>query len=172
MILDISHAVPQFRDEHLPEIHMTLVTSRFHTLKAEIGTSPGIEGWPANDLSGLFQALDQWTLDPLLDMSGDDAEHPHARFDAPYRCLAWCQCVEERIANRAVYKTRFVGTTPIYADHPDAVSYCGNFLGFSFCFNIDTADAELIKKMDLLIAENMARPEYIEAKAEHRKRRR
>jgi hypothetical protein len=45
----------------------------------------------------------------------------------------------------------------VFPDHPKAVSYLGNFVGYSFAFNLYTDDQELIAQLDAAIAENMER---------------
>ena len=42
-------------------------------------------------------------------------------------------------------------------------------MSYSFGFFLDTEDQALIAELDRLIAENMARPEYIEACSKHSK---
>jgi len=69
----------------------------FRVLDYSIGSKANITGWPSNDLAGLIQALQQWTLDPWMNFAGSDATHPHVRFEAPFRTLAWCSCVVEPI---------------------------------------------------------------------------
>lgn len=137
----------------------------FHVLAASIGraTFTKIPGWPSNDLEGLFDALQRWTLCPRCE-GADDPEHPHARFSKPFRCLAWGHCISERIPAFNFSKVRYIGTQPIHADHPEAVSYSGNFLEYSFGFRVDTDDPALIEKLDVLIAANMATPAYQAAK--------
>jgi hypothetical protein len=56
-----------------------------------------------------------------------------------------------------------VATKPIHPDHPHAVRFCGNFFEYSFSFELDTDDKELIAFLDARIAENMATPAYQEA---------
>lgn len=129
----------------------------YKILHADIGTKSNIPHWPTNDLDGLFDALERWSLDPRAQMSGDDPGHPHVAFEAPFRCLAWGDCFEEPIPGTNGLKKRFVGTKPIYEGHPTAVSFCGNFLDYSFAFNVITDDPELIAELDRRIAVNMAR---------------
>jgi hypothetical protein len=142
----------------------------YRILSQNIGTSSGIEGWPSRDLDGLIQALGQWTLAAHAAMHGEDPTHPHVAFEAPYRGLAWCACVQEPIPGD-IYRKRYVGTKPIYPDHPNAVRYCGNFEGYSFGFELDTDDPALMKVLDDLIAANMKTPDYQEALRAHRRKR-
>lgn len=136
-------------------------------LESRIGSNTTIPNWPSQDLAGLIQALKEWTLDPAMDMSEGDPNHPHVHFTKPFRGLAWCTCVEERIPELN-FRSRFVGTKPIHKEHPEAVRFLGNFMSYSFAFWLDTADQGLIAELDRLIAENMARPDYIEAKSRQR----
>lgn len=142
----------------------------FRVLDYSIGSKANITGWPSNDLAGLIQALQQWTLDPWMNFAGSDATHPHVRFEAPFRTLAWCSCVVEPIPG-AVHRKRFVGTRPIHAEHPVAVRFSGNFLDYSFGFSIDTDDQKLIQLLDDLIAKNMASPYYVQAASQMKRRR-
>ena len=142
--------------------------TKYQILASQIGSKTNIPNWPTTDLDGLFQALKQWTLSPNMDMSGDDPNHPHARFQKPFRGLAWGNCIREPIPEQNS-KSRYVGTKPIHEDHPEAVRFCGNFMSYSFGFFLDTEDQALIAELDRLIAENMARPEYIEACSKHSK---
>lgn len=135
---------------------------QYSIIAAQIGSNTTIPNWPTQDLEGVFQALDQWSLCPRLNMAGQDPNHPHVAYENPYRCLAWGYCKAEPIPEQN-FRPRYVGTKPIYPDHPEAVSYCMNFLGYSFCINLTTDDPNLIAELDLRIAENMQRPEYIEA---------
>ena len=137
----------------------------YSALLEDIGTKTSIPNWPKNDLEGLFDALSRWTLDPMNDLSGNDPGHPHAAFHAPFRCLAWGSCISEPIPGTNLTKYRYVGTKPIYPDHPEAVSYLGNFVGYSFGFHVVTDDVDLIAELDRRIAENMSTTAYQEAKA-------
>lgn len=135
----------------------------FHVLDANIGAVTSVPGWPSNDLNGLFDALQRWTLCPRFDFA-DDPGHPHAKYMKPFRCLAWGHCVTERRAEFNFTKVRYIGTKPNYPEHPEAVIFCGNFLEYGFGFRVDTDDQALIEKLDSLIAANMATPAYQEAK--------
>lgn len=50
-----------------------------------------------------------------------------------------------------------VGTKPIYPEHPNAVRYCGNFVGYSFAFWLVTDDETLIARLDAAIKANLSR---------------
>lgn len=116
-----------------------------------------IPGWPAaGTLEGLFDALSRWTLDPRLDMRDEDEQHA-----PPFRARAWGYCEKRWSVAKGRYQ--FHATKPIYPDSPDAVAYCGNFLGHSFGFALDTDEPELIARLDAAIAANMQRPEYLDA---------
>jgi hypothetical protein len=122
-------------------------------LASEIGSHNccHIEGWPTNNLDGLFDALSRWPLDGTLDLS-KRPEYCDMPGNAPYRGLAWGHCVlqyDQRLQKRVA-----VGTKPIYPEHPDAVRYVGNFIGYSFGFWLDTDDKHLIEKLDAAIAAN------------------
>jgi len=138
-------------------------TKTFNVLAQSIGSKTTIPGWPSSDLDGLVKALKTWTLDPSFDGSRVDPSHPHAAFSKPFRCLAWGNCQAVRVAELN-WDIRYIGTKPLYPDHPEAVSFLGNFLGYSFVFRVETDDAKLIAYLDGLIAENMAQPEYQAAK--------
>lgn len=60
---------------------------------------------------------------------------------------------------------------PRYEDY-GRTWYAGNFIEFSSAFRLATTDADVIAKLDALIAANMARPEYQRALAEHEERER
>lgn len=136
----------------------------FQILQSNIGSKTNIPGWPSNDIQGLFDALCKWTLDPRAIESKDDPDHPHAEFDAPGRCLAWVDCIQEPIERSNGKLRRYVGTRPMFPEHPKAVSFVGNFLSYSFGFNVVTDDKDLIEHLDALIKQNMASQAYIEAR--------
>lgn len=146
----------------------------YQVLKMDMARPLRIDGWPSSDLDGLFQALDQWTLDPRLDTSADDPDHPHAQFQAPFRGLAWVACRCEPIEGSGGLRRRYVGTKPLFEGHPQALYYVGNFLGYSFGFQLVTDDQALIEELDRRIARNMESQAYGEAKQaiEDRARRR
>jgi hypothetical protein len=125
-------------------------------IASDIGTKilSKIPGWPSNDLEGLFDALARWDLDPRLDLS-NDPEFAGKPGVAPFRGLAWGHCVQQY--DRTLDRRVWVATKPIYPEHPNAVRYCGNFLGYSFGFWLDTDDPELIDKLDRAIADNLRR---------------
>lgn len=136
--------------------------STFSVLSYRIGSRRNIAGWPTSDLAGLIQALQQWTIDPWMNFHGRDPDHPHARYSAPFRTLAWGCCIEEPIPG-LVRDTRYVGTKPIHEGNPEAVRFSGNFLNWSFGFTLDTDDPSLIELLDNLIADNMSSPDYVAA---------
>ena len=57
--------------------------------------------------------------------------------------------------------------TPIWPDYPGIVRFSGNFDEYSFCFNFDTNDAELIAEMVAALDANKATPAYAAAVAAH-----
>lgn len=125
-------------------------------LMSQIGSSRAIDipGWPTRDLGGVFQALERWPLDRRLDLS-HKPEYRGIPGVAPFRGLAWGHCVREYSFTLGRYVHR--GTKPIYPDYPHAVRYVGNFVGYSFPFWLDTADQELIQRLDDAIARNLSR---------------
>ena len=72
-------------------------TEPYKVLEANIGTKTTIPGWPPQTIEGLFQALDQWTLDPRVIGHIGDTTHPHAMYKRPYRELCWGHCRAESI---------------------------------------------------------------------------
>lgn len=124
----------------------------FQILQSNIGSKTNIPGWPSNDIQGLFDALCKWMLDPRAIESKDDPDHPHAEFDAPGRCLAWVDCIQEPIERSNGKLRRYVGTRPMFPEHPKAVSFVGNFLSYSFGFNVVTDDKDLIEHLEPLLS--------------------
>lgn len=135
--------------------------SQFKVIESTIGSNSRLEGWPTADLAGLVRALTIWTLDPLCDVGGHEQDHPHAKFDAPFRSLAWTDCIEQYDAKTG--RLNYVATRPVHSEHPNAVRYCGSFLSYSYGFCLDTDDPALIEFLDGLIAANMQRPAYTQA---------
>lgn len=123
-------------------------------LASQIGTKAPIDNWPTNDLDGLFDAMKRWPLDGRLDMSKEPefAGNPGV---APFRGRAWGHCVFQY--DETLHRRVAVATKPIYPNHPDAVRFCGNFIGYSFGFWLDTDDAALIERLDRAIADNLSR---------------
>ncbi len=127
-----------------------------------LGIGLPAKNWPASTIEGLFDALTRWNLDPRWDRDhglGDPNDH----LAGPFRGRAWCGCYGRY--DQAAGGTRYFATVPIYPDYPEAVNYTGSFLGYSWCFNLDTTQEDLILRLDSAIQANMQRPEYIEAKA-------
>lgn len=125
---------------------------QYQIISAEIGARTTIPDWPSNDIQGLFDALKRWPLDLRLDFSGEP-EFIESPLSAPFRGRAWGGCVwtySEKFQKRVA-----VATKPIYPEHPNAVRYCGNFIGYSFGFSLDTDDQDLIEQLDAAIAENI-----------------
>lgn len=118
----------------------------YHVFSSDIGTKATlIKNWPTNDIPGLLDALSRWPLDRSLALESSDLE--------PFKSRAWGNCVLQY--DPKFQKRVHVGTQPIYPDFPDAVVYCGNFLGHSFGFHLITADRNLIRELDEAIAKNL-----------------
>ncbi len=110
--------------------------------------------WPeAGTLAGLFDALSRWVLDPTFNMMGDPQLQPHP-LRGPYKGPA-LRCAGRRYDPATGFNVYLHGA-PVYPDAPNAVSYCGNFAGYSFAFNLATDDPELIARLDAAIAWNLA----------------
>lgn len=133
---------------------MQVDTSKFRVLAADIGTAASIPNWPTQDLNGLIDALQRWKLCSRT-LAQEDPGHPHSAYKRPYRGLCWGHCRVEPM--EGTHLRRYVGTQPIYPDHPEAVRYFGNFVGYSFGFSLDTDDKALIELLDRLIEENLQR---------------
>lgn len=124
-------------------------------LAGEIGSRFSVRAdWPTNDLDGLFDALSRWPLDRRVDLS-NLPEYRDDPLNAPFRGRAWGNC--EKRYNASLARAVYIATKPIYPDYPNAVRYCGNFVGYSFGFWLDTADADLIRRLDSAIAANLER---------------
>lgn len=124
-------------------------------LAGEIGSRFSLRAdWPSNDLEGLFDALSRWPLDRRVDLS-HLPEYRSDPLNAPFRGRAWGSC--EGRYNASLGRTVYVATKPIYPEYPNAVRYCGNFVGYSFGFWLDTADDDLVQRLDRAIAENLSR---------------
>jgi hypothetical protein len=117
-----------------------------------IGTKTTIPGWPENTIEGLFDALERWELDGRLNHAGDPRFTPHPD-RKPFRwpALRSGGSSYSQELGCAVY----LDGPPIYPDAPDAVSYCGNFVGYSFGFHLTTDDRALIERLDAAIAKNL-----------------
>lgn len=120
-----------------------------------IGSHTTIPGWPEHGtIAGLLDALKRWPLDPSLNLSTDPHFDPHPQ-RAPYRGPAltcgWFHYSVERGCTVYHYGK------PRHPEAPDAVSYLGNFVGYSFAFNLDTDDPQLIATLDAAIADNLER---------------
>ncbi len=121
-------------------------------------------------LRALLQMLESQPLDPRCDMR-DLSEWGSGEEQVAFRGACWGHC--EYVPIEGTHKGRLVATKPIHPEHPDAVRFWGNFFEYSFSFELDTDDKELIAFLDARIAENMGTPAYQEAKrkiAERQKR--
>jgi hypothetical protein len=122
-------------------------------IASDIGTASGIPNWPTTDIDGLFDAICRWPLDRRLDFS-DDPAFSGRKGCAPFRGRAWSgKMAYDKESQRRVA----VDINPIYPDRPDAVRFCGNFIGHSFGFWLDTDDADLIGRLDAAISLNLAK---------------
>jgi hypothetical protein len=127
-----------------------------------VGQKTSIPDWPeTNTIEGLFQALARWALCPRMNYVGD-RYLVQDEFRKPFRGRAWGHCVRERNPDHPEV-IMYIGTKPIYPDSPNAVSYCGNFMGYSFGFHLVTDEPALIERLDAAISANMLRPEYQQA---------
>lgn len=111
-------------------------------------------GWPEKTIDGLIDAMERWELDRRWDTSGDQAFEPHV-LCAPFRAPA-LGC-KGRVFVPSLGCYRYLDGDPIHADHPTAVSYLGNFVGYSFPFSFHTDDQDLIARLDAAIARNIQR---------------
>lgn len=121
----------------------------------DIGRPTTIPNWPTNDLAGLFDALSRWDLDPRLDFTNDPHIEPHPQH-APFRCPALRSAGKRYDVAKGHY-VYLRSDEPIHPEAPNAVSYCGNFLGYSFGWNVATDDPDLIARLDAAIAANLNR---------------
>lgn len=120
-----------------------------------IGTRSAIPGWPQNGtIEGLLDALSRWELDPCLDFSRAPQYESHPDRQ-PYRRPASLGGGRKWSDELGGY--RYLDGPPLYPEHPTAVSFTGNFLGYSFGFNLTTDDRELIARLDAAIAQNIER---------------
>lgn len=119
-----------------------------------IGRPTTIPGWPeTGTVDGLIEALSRWSLDPSLDLSDDPRFQPDP-LRAPYRGPArrYSGATYNAKLDVAVYDNN---GAPVYPEAPDAVSYLGNFIGYSFAFSVDTDEPEVIQRIDAAIAKNL-----------------
>lgn len=120
-----------------------------------IGSHTTIPGWPEHGtIAGLLDALRRWQVDQRWNHRGDPRFEAHPDRQ-PFRGPALR-------AGGSIYcnargHTVYLDGAPIYPEAPTAVSYLGNFVGYSFAFNLSTDDRELIAQLDAAIAANMAR---------------
>jgi hypothetical protein len=119
-----------------------------------IGHATSIPNWPARSLEGLFDALQRWELDPRLNNMDNKRLQPHP-LRAPFRHPA-VSCAGE-VWSSELGGFIYLDGPPIYPDAPEAVCFLGNFVGYSFAFNLVTNDPDLIARLDAAIARNMAR---------------
>lgn len=113
-----------------------------------------IPGWPeVGTIDGLIDAMSRWSLDTRLDHSTDPRFQPDP-LRAPFRGPA-------RRHNGSVYNAKLGfpvynnDGAPVYPEAPEAVSYLGNFVGYSFAFAVATDEPEVIARIDAAIAKNL-----------------
>lgn len=122
---------------------------------AYIGRATTIPNWPeAGTIAGLLDAIGRWPLEPGMNNAGKPcfAPHPARR---PYRgpaLLSSGSRYDEKLGH-----TVYLDGDPIYPDAPDAVTFAGNFVGYSFGFHISTDESEVITQIDAAIAENLSK---------------
>lgn len=126
----------------------------------DIGTKTTIPGWPANTIEGLLDAMERWELDTRLDYSSDPRFDPHED-RKPFRGPA-VSCAGT-VYVPSLGRNRYLSGPPLYPEHPTAVAFIGNFVGYSFGFYIVTDDRELIARLDKAIAANLARHGHLVA---------
>lgn len=120
-----------------------------------IGHPATIPNWPqAGTVAGLIDALERWPLEPSMNNAGRPCFQPHpAR--RPYRGPALLSAgsrFDEKQGN-----TVYLDGDPIYPGAPDAVTFAGNFIGYSFGFHLSTDEPEVIERLDAAIAENLSK---------------
>ncbi len=133
--------------EKTTEAFLTVVTG---------SNSNNIPGWPTSDLNGVFDALSRWTLDPFLE--GNPKYATEGEEFEPFSCKAWTCDDGKFIPELNVRQYKLIA--PIHPEAPDAISFEGNFIGYSFGFRVETNDVALMEKLRKAIADNMARDEY------------
>jgi hypothetical protein len=120
-----------------------------------IGSHTTVPGWPEQGtIAGLLDAIERWELDTRWDLSTDPRFQPHPD-RAPFRGPA-LRCAGSRF-DPALGCTVYLTGAPVFPDAPTAVSYSGNFIGYSYGFGLATDDRELIAQLDAAIARNLAR---------------
>lgn len=120
-----------------------------------IGAPTSIPDWPQHGtVEGLLDAMERWPLDSRIDFSTSPQFEPHPS-RKPFRGPAVYSGGSYFSANLG--QTCYLMGKPTYPDSPGAVSYLGNFVGYSFAFYLDTDDQLLIAKLDHAIAQNLAR---------------
>ncbi len=120
----------------------------YNVIHQNIGTRVNRPDWPSNDILGLIDALHIWPLD--LSFIGDENCKDYR---GPFKHLQWGHCIQRYDAKRQ--RMGWVSTAPAYPEHPNAIGYNGNFIGYSFGFHVVTDDQELIKTLDYSISLNL-----------------
>lgn len=120
-----------------------------------IGSHTTIPGWPEHGtIDGLLDALSRWQLCPRINQATSPRLQPHPD-RKPYRGPT-LRC-GGRVFDHDKGHTVYLDGDPIYPDAPTAVTFLGNFAGYSFAFNLTTDDRDLIARLDAAIAANLAK---------------
>lgn len=133
--------------------------------KPVFGSKLNRPDWPTNDFEGAIKALSMWLPEPRLDYSGCPAL-PY-RKGTPFASENLMCGTEKRWINNVLC---YVGTRPAYPDHPHAVEFLINFIGYSFAIHLVTDNPDEISRLRAAIADAMARPEYAEHAIEESRR--
>lgn len=129
----------------------------------QFGSHCNRDDWPeVNTINGALQALKMWALEPRLDHS--NSPHLPGWTGSPFCAEAPCYTFgESRWQVEACCMGYYSSDRLVYPDHPNAVCFTMNFIGYSFGGSIWTDDPEVIKTLKDAIRENMQKPDYIVA---------
>src|SRR5882672_3159865 len=116
------------------------IDSGYVLLYQEIGQESQYDGWPTNDIEGLFDALQRWRLAPHY---------------LPIMKITPLHCGGVFVRPDGTYIVEPI--EPRYSDHPEAIKYQGDFVECGWRFEIDTADVNLIKRLEDAIHANLSR---------------
>lgn len=100
-------------------------------------------------LAMLFDLLTQETLDPTFEKYGNFIEQPRKSIMTGYD------------GGKSIWEDR----GPMYPDRPTALQFFGNFLNYSFVFDITTDDSEMIARLTAAIRANQQSDTYRAARA-------
>lgn len=95
-------------------------------------------------LEALFDLLTQEALDPTFEKYGNFIEQPRMSVLTGYD------------SGTAIWEDR----GPTYPDRPNALQFFGNFLNYSFVFDITTDDPEMIVRLTTAIRANQQLDAY------------